>query len=154
MLLRGNHDYWWSSLSKVRSRLQPGMYALQNDCICLDGWAIVGTRGWVCPGSALFDPSRDQKLYDRECIRLELSLQAAPPSLNRICMLHYPPFNEKRQPSGFTELLEAYGVRYVVYGHLHGRSCKNAFEGERNGIQYHLCSADHLGFAPKRILEG
>ena len=81
-------------------------------------------------------------------------MQAAPPNLPKICMLHYPPFNEKRQPSGFTELLEAHGVRYVVYGHLHGRSCKNAFEGERNGIQYHLCSADHLGFAPKRILEG
>ena len=154
VLLRGNHDYWWSSLSKVRSLLQPDMFALQNDCICLDGWAIVGTRGWVCPGSALFDPSRDQKLYDRECIRLELSLQGAPPNVPKICMLHYPPFNEKRQPSGFTELLEAHGVRYVVYGHLHGRSCKNAFEGERNGIQYHLCSADHLGFAPKRILEG
>ena len=153
IILRGNHDYWWSSLSKVRDSLAPGIYALQNDCIPIAGWAIVGTRGWVCPGSALFDPARDQKLYDRECIRLELSLKAAPPQMPKLCMLHYPPFNEKRQPSGFTALLEAYGVEQVVYGHLHGKSCKNAFEGQRNGITYTLCSADHLGFSPKCILE-
>lgn len=154
VLLRGNHDYWWNSISKVRDALPPGMHALQNDSLVLGGIAIAGTRGWTCPGSALFDPATDQKLYERELIRLELSLKATQPGLPKLCMLHYPPFNEKRQQSGFTKLLEAYGVKWAVYGHLHGKSCKHAFEGERNGVEYILCSADHLDFAPKLILGG
>ena len=153
VLLRGNHDYWWNSISKVRAALPAGMYAIQNDCLSFGGVTVLGTRGWVCPGSALFDPVEDQKLYDRELIRLELSLKSAPSGAQKLCMLHYPPFNEKRQQSGFTELLEAYGVQCVVYGHLHGKSCKNAFEGTRNGVEYMLCSADHLSFIPKFILE-
>lgn len=152
-LLRGNHDYWWSSLSKVRAALPPGMHALQNDSLVLGGVAVVGSRGWVCPGSALFDPGQDQKLYERELIRLELSLKSAPKGLPKLCMLHYPPFNERRQQSGFTDLIEAHGVERVLYGHLHGKSCKNAFEGLRNGVEYTLCSADHLDFTPKLILE-
>ncbi|NCB30993.1 MAG: phosphohydrolase, partial [Clostridia bacterium] len=153
VILRGNHDYWWSSVSKVRSALAPGIYALQNDCLALWGMAVVGTRGWTCPGSALFKPEEDQKLYERELIRLELSLKSAPPNVSKLCMLHYPPCNEKRQQSGFMDLLEAYGVERVIYGHLHGKSCKNAFEGNRNGVEYTLCSADHLAFSPKLIVE-
>ncbi|MEA4970360.1 MAG: metallophosphoesterase [Candidatus Pelethousia sp.] len=153
VLLRGNHDYWWSSISKVRAALPAGMHAVQNDSLVLSGMAVLGTRGWVCPGSALFDPATDQKLYERELIRLELSLKSAPAGLPKLCMLHYPPFNERRQQSGFTELLEAYGVERAVYGHLHGKACRNAFEGRRNGVEYILCSADHLEFIPKLILE-
>ncbi len=153
VLLRGNHDYWWNSISKVRAALPDGMHAVQNDSLVLGGVAVLGTRGWVCPGSALFDPAADQKLYERELIRLELSLKSAPAGLPKLCMLHYPPFNERRQQSGFTELLEAYGVERAVYGHLHGKACRNAFEGLRNGVEYTLCSADHLEFTPKLILE-
>lgn len=153
VLLRGNHDYWWNSISKVRAALPGGMHAVQNDSLVLGGVAVLGTRGWVCPGSTLFDPAVDQKLYERELIRLELSLKSAQAGMPKLCMLHYPPFNERRQQSGFTELLEAYGVEHAVYGHLHGKACRNAFEGIRNGVEYTLCSADHLEFAPKLILE-
>ena len=153
VLLRGNHDYWWNSISKVRAALPGGMHAVQNDSLVLGGVAVLGTRGWVCPGGTLFDPATDQKLYERELIRLELSLKSAPAGLPKLCMLHYPPFNERRQQSGFTELLEAYGVERAVYGHLHGKACRNAFEGLRNGVEYTLCSADHLEFTPKLILE-
>ncbi len=153
VLLRGNHDYWWNSISKVRAALPGGMHAVQNDSLVLGGVAVLGTRGWVCPGSTLFDPAVDQKLYERELIRLELSLKSAQAGMPKLCMLHYPPFNERRQQSGFTELLEAYGVERAVYGHLHGKACRNAFEGIRNGVEYTLCSADHLEFAPKLILE-
>lgn len=153
VLLRGNHDYWWNSISKVRAALPGGMHAVQNDSLVLGGVAVLGTRGWVCPGSTLFDPAVDQKLYERELIRLELSLKSAQAGMPKLCMLHYPPFNERRQQSGFTELLEAYGVDRAVYGHLHGKACRNAFEGIRNGVEYTLCSADHLEFAPKLILE-
>lgn len=152
ILLRGNHDYWWNSLSKLRAILPDGMYALQNDCIVMDGVAFSGSRGWVCPGSNGFS-QEDEKLYQRELIRLSMSLEKAQKDAVKVCMLHFPPFNEKRQSSGFTELFEKHGVHTVVYAHLHGRACKNAFEGERNGVRYLLCSADHLQFAPRFVLE-
>lgn len=153
VLLRGNHDYWWSSLSKVRDALPEGVFALQNDVMHLDGLTVAGSRGWVCPGSAIFDEAKDRKIYDREVLRLELSLSKAQKRDKLICMLHYPPFNEKRARSGFSELMEKYGVDIAVYGHLHDKACRNAFEGERNGVEYRLCSADHLNFSPRLITE-
>ncbi len=153
VILRGNHDYWWDSLAKVRNALPAGVYALQNDAVVIGGVAIAGSRGWTCPGSQNFDPATDQRIYERELIRLELSLKKAAGKGAMICMLHYPPFNESRASSGFTELFERYGANLVVYGHLHGKSCKSAFEGVRNGVQYVLCSADHLEFRPKLIME-
>ena len=153
VIMRGNHDYWWSSISKVRDMLPCCMYALQNDTVELGSVTIAGSRGWICPGSSGFDPETDQKIYDREVIRLQLSLSGAKQGSRIIVMLHYPPFNEKRAPSGFTEIFEKYGVEQVIYGHLHGKACRNAFEGIRNGIEYTLCSADHLDFVPKLITE-
>lgn len=153
VIMRGNHDYWWASLAKVRAMLPENIYALQNDAVELGGVAIAGSRGWMCPGSSGFDPELDKKIYDREAIRLEMSLKCAGESRRIIAMLHYPPFNEKRNSSAFTDLFEKYGVEQVLYGHLHGKSCRNAFEGEREGIMYTLCSADHIGFAPKFITE-
>ena len=153
VILRGNHDYWWDSLSKVRNALPSSICALQNDALEIGGVAIAGSRGWTCPGSLNFNPEQDLRIYDRELIRLELSLKKAAGKGTLICMLHYPPFNESRAPSGFTELLERYGASIAVYGHLHGKSCKSAFEGAKNGVQYVLCSADYLEFRPKLIME-
>lgn len=153
LLIRGNHDYWWNSLRKLRAVLPEGMYALQNDALRIDGVVVAGSRGWVCPGSANFDPKIDQKIYDREVQRLSLSLAAAETDKPLICMLHYPPFNERREPSAVSALLERHGVCELVYGHLHGKACRGAFEGQRNGVRYSLCSADHLDFCPKLIME-
>ena len=149
LLMRGNHDYWWGSLSRVRRALPAGMYALQNDHFLYQGRAIAGTRGWTCPGSSGFS-EQDERLYEREVQRLELSLKSAaqtgePPA---VVMMHYPPFNEKREDNGFLQLFAAYGVRRVIYGHLHGRSLSYAFEGEHQGVQYQLVSCDHLHCKP------
>ena len=153
LILRGNHDYWWSSLSKVRAALPEGMYALQNDAFLFGDIAVAGSRGWSCPGSIGFDEAEDRPIYEREVIRMGLSLSRVPKDKFLICMMHYPPFNERRKPSGFTELFEQHGAKHVLYGHLHGKACRNAFEGERSGVQYTLCSADHLEFKPKLIAE-
>lgn len=153
LILRGNHDYWWSSLSKVRARLPESVFALQNDAFRLGRVTIAGSRGWVCPGNSAFSESTDRPIYERELMRLELSLKKAGDSDFLIGMLHYPPLNERHAPSGFSELLERYGVKKAVYGHLHDKACLNAFEGELNGVEYRLCSADHLGFAPALIAE-
>ncbi len=151
LLLRGNHDYWWSSLQRVRTMLPKGMTALQNDAVRLDGVVVCGTRGWTCPGSSAWQGS-DEKIYQREIIRLRLTLEDAKrklqPGDDLIAMLHYPPFNERQDPSGFSMLLEQFGVRLAVYGHLHGLQPGTAFEGEKNGIQYRLVSCDYLDFVP------
>ncbi|MBS6323400.1 MAG: metallophosphoesterase [Clostridium sp.] len=153
LLLRGNHDYWWSALGKVRAALPNGCFALQNDCFTIDNISVCGSRGWVCPGSSAYSETKDRAIYERELIRLRMSLNRLPEGTVRILMLHFPPFNEKRQDSGFTQLAEEYGINYLIYAHLHNKACLGAFEGERNGIQYSLCSADHLGFAPRLILD-
>ncbi len=152
LMIRGNHDYWWNSVTQVRSALPSSTFVLQNDCFSFQGLHIAGTRGWVCPGSAVFSED-DQKIYDRELLRLGLSLSSLPQKGHRIAMLHYPPFNENRSPSGFSEQLECAGIDLVVYGHLHGKSCRGGFEGIRNGVEYRLVSADHIGFKPKCVLE-
>ena len=153
IILRGNHDYWWTSVSKLRSMLPEGMYALQNDSISMGDFTFCGSRGWLCPGAQGYSQSNDEKIYKREQTRLELSLRRTAPEKRIIMMLHYPPFNEKNSSSAFTELAEKYGVEHVVYAHLHGFSCKNAFEGERNGVKYTLCSCDHLDFKLKLIAQ-
>lgn len=150
IIIRGNHDYWWSSIGKIRNCLPDGIIALQNDSITINGIAIAGTRGWVCPGSAGFD-SDDERIYRRELTRMELSLSSAAKYEHIICMIHYPPFNERRQESGFSELFSRYCVDKVVYGHLHGKSCAGAFEGCLNGVEYILCSCDHINLTPKLI---
>ena len=150
ILLKGNHDYWWSAIGRVRSNLPEGMRALQNDSIVEDGIGICGSRGWLCPGSNNFN-AEDQKIYLRELDRLSLSLASLPAVETKIAMLHFPPFLDKEKGSGFTERLEEAGVQIVVYGHLHGEANRYAFEGERNGITYHCVAADKLDFAPKRI---
>lgn len=150
ILLKGNHDYWWSAIGRVRSNLPEGMRALQNDSIVESGIGICGSRGWLCPGSNNFN-AEDQKIYLRELDRLSLSLASLPAVETKIAMLHFPPFLDKEKGSGFTERLEDAGVQIVVYGHLHGEANRYAFEGERNGITYHCVAADKLDFAPKRI---
>ena len=150
ILLKGNHDYWWSAIGRVRATLPAGMRALQNDSIVEAGIGICGSRGWLCPGSSNFSQD-DEKIYLRELDRLSLSLQSLPQVETKIAMLHFPPFSDKDRASGFTERLEAAGVKIAVYGHLHGEANRYAFEGEKNGVYYHCVAADKLDFTPKRI---
>lgn len=151
LILRGNHDYWWQSVAQVRRALPAGMYALQNDVFRFGDLFVAGTRGWTAPQSSRFKESADRKLYERERIRLDLSLKGLPQGAPAIGMLHYPPFSENGEKTAFAERFEAAGVKTVVYGHLHGASLRYAFSGERDGVAYHCVSADCLDFVPKRI---
>lgn len=153
ILLRGNHDYWWSSLTRVRSALPAGCFALQNDSLFLGGVLFCGTRGWTCPNESAFT-AQDQKLYAREAGRLELSLRDGRqkhPDAPLCVLLHYPPFAESLADTHFTRLAQEYGAFQVVYGHLHGPSVTRAFCGVRDGVRYDLVSCDALGFALKEI---
>ena len=153
LLLRGNHDYWWSSLSKMQKRYGDRFEFLQNGCIMLGDVAVCGTRGWLLPSAENFS-DEDAKIYNREAIRLELSLQAAQQHAPRaiITALHYPPLFARTEHTRFTNLMHNYKVNYCVYGHIHGESHVTTFEGVREGITYKLVSCDTQGFALYRVL--
>ena len=153
LLLRGNHDYWWSSLSKLRAALPPSMHVIQNDAMCIGGHVFCGTRGWNFPTPQQALDEQDEKVYRRELMRLRMSLDQARKlgGEDVTVMLHFPPLFADGIGTAFTEILEEYQVDHVVYGHLHGLGIKIGFEGEREGIQYHLVSCDALGFHPKKI---
>ena len=151
--IKGNHDFWWSSVNKL-NQMYENFHFLQNNFYVYKDFAICGSRGWVSVGSDKFTDD-DLKIYKRELIRLELSLKAAKDEgfENIICMIHYPPVNEKREDSGFIELFKKYNVQKVLYGHLHGKTQLGAMTGFVDGIEYILTAGDYIDFDPIRILD-
>jgi len=154
ILVRGNHDYWWSAIGRVREALPAGVLALQNDSITQGNFIVAGSRGWSCPGSRTFSAA-DEKIYVRESQRLALSLSHAlrnrQPGQKLIGMMHFPPFNEKLEPSVFTQAWEQAGVDLVIYGHLHGVDARTVFEGRLRGVEYRMVASDYLGFDPLEL---
>lgn len=147
IIIRGNHDYWWKSISAVREILPKGMYALQNDALVFGNTVICGSRGWTTPEGKT-QTEQDKKIYDRELIRMTLSLNEAKKKLadgNIIVMTHFPPFNSRGEPSPFTELFDGYGVKTVVYGHLHGNPARAKKTITINSTEYILSSCDLVG---------
>ena len=128
VLLRGNHDYWWAAIGKLREALPEGMFAVQNDALRFEaesgaGVVIAGARGWNCPDSFDFDAD-DEKIYLREAERLKLSIAAAQKLLKEgdkfIVMMHFPPTNFRLEPSLYTTLIAEHNPDFLVYGHVHG----------------------------------
>lgn len=153
VIIRGNHDYWWKSISAVRKVLPSGFYAIQNDAIKIDNIIICGTRGWTVPERNAEQSEENKKIYDREVLRLELTLQAADKLRQNgeelICMMHYPPTNFSKDDSDFTRLIEKYKVNKVVFGHLHGlKKIETTFV--KNDIPYFLTSCD---IADNRLIQ-
>ena len=156
-LLKGNHDYWWETVSKMKRFFAENAIEtidfLHNSCYFYNGTALCGTRGWFYDKN---DPAAgDDKIFKRELLRLEASLKAAvEQGASEIdCFLHYPPVFAGTEVPQITEILSRYPVRRVFYGHLHGESLRGAFSGVRNGIYYAVVSADALGFRPIQIRE-
>ena len=149
IILKGNHDYWWSTQAKFTKFCVENGFSdlnlLNNNCYFYDDWAICGTRGWF------FEEERsgvhDEKVFRRELIRLEASLKAAG-DREKMVFLHYPPRYKGYTCREILDLLKSYGVRRCFYGHLHAASRKLAMEGPWDGIEYRLLSADYLDFQP------
>ncbi len=160
VIIKGNHDLWWSTLTKM-NQPESSITYLHNtfyETYCgSQAHAICGTRGWICPGDDPFTEN-DRKIYLRELNRLEISLQDAQRAGYGIgeegkgsilCAIHFPPTNPKHEESGFTELFARYGVKTVVYGHLHGEEgYKKGIKGFYNGVEYKLVSLDYLECKP------
>lgn len=153
IILKGNHDYWWSTAAKFYKFCQENgfenQWILNNNHYEYDGWAICGTRGWF------FEEDRggthDEKVFRRELIRLETSLKSAG-DRNKMVFLHYPPRYRGYECREIIELLERYEVRRCFYGHLHSESHKLAVEGLWGGVEYRLVAADYIGFKPVTVI--
>ena len=149
IILKGNHDYWWNTASKFYKFCEEkgfsNQWILNNNHYEYDGYAICGTRGWF------FEEERssehDEKVFHRELLRLEASLKSAG-DLPKIVFLHYPPMYKGYCCDEILDLLHRYKVRQCYYGHLHGASHGLALEGQWDGIEYRLLSADRLDFKP------
>ncbi len=152
ILLRGNHDYWWKSVSKLNNTYSKyGMYFLQNDCFVIeDGLGVCGARLWTK------DKDDDLKIYEREIVRARISLEMSKcKNCDKIIFIsHFPPLYNNGEETEINEMLSEYPVIKAVYGHLHGRdNFDYGFKGFKNGIEYKLVSADFVNFKPERIME-
>ena len=147
VFIKGNHDYWWSGITKVREIMPEGFYALQNDSIRLGNVVVCGSRCWSVPGSPDFK-EHDMKIYLRETERLRLSLKNAMGIKQEgdklVALVHFPPFNVRREDSEFTKIFEEFGVDTVIYGHLHGNNVRSDKLVVKNGIKYYLTSCDQV----------
>ena len=153
IILKGNHDYWWSTASKFYKFCEENgfsdLFILNNNYYEYEGYAICGTRGWF------FEEERsgehDEKVFKRELLRLEASLKAAG-ELPKIAFLHYPPRYKGYECQEILDILQRYDVRRCFYGHLHGASHGLAQEGVWDGIEFKLVAADKLNFKPHLVL--
>ena len=150
VLLRGNHDYWWPSLSKLRAALPEGMYAIQNDALRIEDVVVAGTRGWMVPGSTNTE-AQDQRIYEREVQRLRLSLAAAE-RLGEgflVIMLHFPPTNPRGDPSELLQTVVEAAPQALVFGHVHGDAPVHV--PQLDGVTVRFVAADALRFKPALV---
>ena len=154
IILKGNHDYWWSTASKFYKFCEENgfsnQFILNNNCYEYEGYAICGTRGWF------FEEERsgahDEKVFKRELGRLETSLKAAG-DREKYVFLHYPPRYRGYECPEILEMLKRYEVRRCCYGHLHGDSHRLAVTGWHDGTEFLLTAADYVNFTPVKLLD-
>ena len=153
LLVKGNHDYWWGTVSKMRRFFaEKGIASLDfihNNCALYGETALCGTRGWFFEEE---QKPHNEKMLRREALRLEASLKAAG-GRPILCFLHYPPLYTGYECPDILDLLSRYRVGKCCYGHLHGYAIRRRIEGARDGTNFALISADYLGFAPVRLCD-
>lgn len=172
VMIRGNHDYWWTSLNKIEKILPPSIHLIQNNAYHWHDIGIAGSRLWDDLSEFTFkevinyvpnpkakklteeewDPEEGERIFLRELNRLETSLKALKKDAKRrIVMTHYPPISVDVKESRVSKLLEKYHVDVCVFGHIHNVKKDQPLFGERNGIRYILVAADYIDFHPVKI---
>ncbi len=147
IIIRGNHDYWWTSFKKLSAMPLNSIFFIQNNAIRIDNYVFCGTRGWMVPESDK-QGAEDKKIFDREVIRLKLTLEEGKKLYKEgdkiIAMIHFPPFNSRFDNSSLTELFALYNVDKVIYGHLHGENGRYKAVVNKGSTDYYLTSCDFL----------
>mgnify|MGYP006293054925 CR=1 FL=1 len=152
--IRGNHDYWFSSPTKVRKRLGDSIRLIRFDAQVFGRVGICGVRGWPWPGLREYDEEEDRKHWRRARLRLQMSLDALA-ELDwdtAVCMFHYPPLTN-HATSELCSMIRGVGITQCIYGHVHGEAAADAFEGDRGGVYYRCVSADRVDFTPVLVTE-
>ena len=154
IILKGNHDYWWATVSKMKAFFeQNGIHnidILHNNCFFYEDTAICGTRGWLADGEN--DDEYNNKIMAREVARLGLSLSAAVDAGEKLCFFHYPPRFKNIVCHDIIAVMKEHQVKKCWYGHIHGHGHRLAVCGEAEGIVYEMVSADYVDFVPQKIL--
>lgn len=152
---RGNHDYWWNSLTKMEQFAADNQLKtlrfMRNNAFVIEDVVIANTRGWILPEDRNFT-EQDDKIFKRELIRLRLSLEEGRKLRQEgqafLLTLHYPPLGPAGRATEITEILHEYDVSACIYGHVHGRNPYASFNGDHEGIVYKNTACDLLGFKP------
>jgi len=149
--IKGNHDYWWDRAGPIRPKIPQTITLIEGDAVVAGQIVLCGSRGWSAPGMPGFDAVADQRIYARELLRMERSLQIACKIAEDrpiVAMIHFPPFIDKK-PTEFVRLFEQYHVTTCLYGHLHRPDdWNNATQVLVNGTMYQLTACDYLEFTP------
>jgi len=152
IILKGNHDYWWSTAAKAKSFFEKHdiktIDVLHNNFFEYEGVRLCGTRGWLCESEK--STEHDKKIMQRECMRLEASLKAAGEG-EKYVFLHYPPKHQQYESPEILELLRKYEVPLCCFGHIHSAGCAMAFNGTLGGTRFMLVSADNVKFKPVKL---
>ena len=158
LLLKGNHDYWWTTLNKLRTFVEEEKFSnidfIYNNAYEFENKIIVGTRGW-----SFGESEEDKKIAKREAMRLELSINEGKKLYGEekeiIAFMHYPPIINshiaKNEPSDYVRVMQKYGIKKCFYGHLHSTSIQEAVDGNYFGIEFKLVSADGVDFKLVKI---
>lgn len=149
LLLKGNHDYWWTTVTNMRNFLEENKFKnidfIYNNSYLVENKILTGTRGWN-----LLDTENSSKMIKRESIRLQLAIEDGIKKYGDdkeiIVFMHYPPISNTNKKSEFLKILKQYDIKRCYYGHLHGKSHQDAVEGIVDGIEFKLISADYLNF--------
>ncbi|MFO3716309.1 MULTISPECIES: metallophosphoesterase [Anaerococcus] len=150
ILMKGNHDYWWTSLNKINNLGLSSMHYLQNNSFTIEGYDICGTRGWM-PRDHKDFTDHDEKVFTRELMRLENSIKASGDN-KKIVMLHYPPINQDKSLNEFYDICKNHKVEHLIYGHLHGVGHSIIKEGNIGDIDIKCVAGDYIDFTPVRIV--
>ena len=154
IILKGNHDYWWSTASKAYSFFEKNSISsirILHNCAYDfgDEYAICGTRGWFFEEET--GSEHDKKIMYRELGRLETSLKEAG-ERRKLVFLHYPPIYGDYSCNEILELFEKYSVELCCSGHIHSRGLSQIFQGKYGKTEFLTVSSDFLSFRPKKIL--
>lgn len=150
IMMKGNHDYWRSSLNKLNQLGFANIDFLQNNSFEVEDYLICGTRGWISRDSRDFT-DHDEKIYKRELLRLENSIKSLISEKKLIINLHYPPINADGTLNDFFKLAKEYKTHTVIYGHLHGNGHRLIKEGKFEGVNLVCVASDYVNFSPVRI---
>lgn len=150
IILKGNHDYWWNTLSKMNHFLEENNFKsikfIHNNSYSVNNLSVCGSRGWMFESGE----ELDERVLAREVMRVRRSLEAAE-NENKIVFLHYPPITSNSVCTEIMDLLKEFGIKKCYFGHLHGEGAKYAHEGNIEGIDFKLISCDRLNFTPYLI---